>query len=530
MADSQSSEEGVKRITTESEETRPQRGSVIPFLSNNDHPTSAFVSQTRNTSRTMNIKPNERPELKKKPYPSSLPEKTLASVTQLMDLRKWRKLLRGFYGEVSYPIGTINLSVTIGKPGKLWTIQVEFAVIKSHSPYNGILGRIGLGSLGAVASTIHSMIKFPITNEIATMKTKKENLQECQRMEEAQGMAMKGRTNPRMQASESEGTTSKGKEGSRGQTNKTGESGGIIQPPPVLFEEGAQGDKKVRERTNSLRSRPKVSLRRRSGLIKMLRKHADAFAWTLADMTGIPRFIAEHELKTHHHIEPRVQKKRSIASNRRKVVKDKVTDWLKAEIVRKESKQIKKTKVVVNMPSPSNLKQMKPLSRKLAALNIFLSKAAKRALTYLDTLKKCTNKKDFHWTTEAEEAFQAMKKLIAELPTLTAPKKEEELMVYLSAANEAVSSVLLVERDGRQTSIHYVSRMLQGVKLIYPPMEMLALALVHEALGRLAKWRVELEAYDIKYALRGTIKGQVLVDFLEDTMTEDSPTQVRMIL
>ncbi|GJX15426.1 reverse transcriptase domain-containing protein [Tanacetum coccineum] len=50
-----------------------------------------------------------------------------------------------------------------------------------------------------------------------------------------------------------------------------------------------------------------------------------------------------------------------------------------------------------------------------------------------------------------------MKKLIAELPALTAPKKEEELMVYLSAANEAVISVLLVEIHGRQASIHYVS-------------------------------------------------------------------------
>ncbi|GKC22546.1 reverse transcriptase domain-containing protein, partial [Tanacetum coccineum] len=127
---------------------------------------------------------------------------------------------------------------------------------------------------------------------------------------------------------------------------------------------------------------------------------------------------------------------------------------------------------------------MQRLSGKLVALNRFLSKVAERALPCLDTLKKCTNKKDFHWTTEAEEAFQAMKKLLAELPTLTAPKKEEELMVYLSAANEV------------------------------------------EATGRLAKWGVELQAYGIKYAPRSTIKGQVLADFLANTMTEDIPTQL----
>ncbi|GJR09068.1 reverse transcriptase domain-containing protein [Tanacetum coccineum] len=46
-----------------------------------------------------------------------------------------------------------------------------------------------------------------------------------------------------------------------------------------------------------------------------------------------------------------------------------------------------------------------------------------------------------------------------------------------------------------------------------------------EATRRLAKWGVELEAYDIKYAPRSAIKGQVLADFLADTMTEDNPTQ-----
>nr|GEV25363.1 reverse transcriptase domain-containing protein [Tanacetum cinerariifolium] len=57
---------------------------------------------------------------------------------------------------------------------------------------------------------------------------------------------------------------------------------------------------------------------------------------------------------------------------------------------------LKKEKVVVNMPSPSNLKQMQRLSGKLAALYKILSKATKRALQCLDTLRKYTNKKDFY--------------------------------------------------------------------------------------------------------------------------------------
>ncbi|GJZ89691.1 reverse transcriptase domain-containing protein [Tanacetum coccineum] len=59
--------------------------------------------------------------------------------------------------------------------------------------------------------------------------------------------------------------------------------------------------------------------------------------------------------------------------------------------------------------------------------------------------------------------------------------KDEELMVYLSAANEAVSAVLLVERNERQIPIHYISRALQGAEINYLRMEKLALALVHNA-------------------------------------------------
>ncbi|GKB19150.1 reverse transcriptase domain-containing protein [Tanacetum coccineum] len=94
-------------------------------------------------------------------------------------LKESRTPLVGFFGEVSYPIGTINLSVTMGEPKRLRTIPMEFAIVKSHSPYNVILGRTGLRSLGVVASTIHSMIKFPTANGIATMTTKRETLQEC---------------------------------------------------------------------------------------------------------------------------------------------------------------------------------------------------------------------------------------------------------------------------------------------------------------------------------------------------------------
>nr|GEU95406.1 hypothetical protein [Tanacetum cinerariifolium] len=427
----------------------------------------------------------------------------------------------------------------------LQTIPMKFAVVKSHSPYNVILGQTGLRSLGVVASTIHSMIKFSTTNGIAIVTTKKETLHECWRMKEAQGPTRE--EGVIFLTPDSEGTVSMGRKENQRQTNKKGDPEGTTQLPPSPPRKDTKTYEKIKENDGHpkgpLENKPlekvvihddypdqtitiggNLSAEYRSKIIKILHKHADAFAWTPTDMTGILRSIAKHELKTYPNIEPRVQRKQSIAMTEERATYQRLVDTIfegqmvsnleayvndmviKSKTEPKMIKDIKETlftlkkvnmkldpkkcsfrieegkflgyivtfegiranpkkeKPIVNMPSPTNLKQMQRLSGKLDSLNRFLSKAAKKALPCLDTLKRCTNKKDFHWKTEAEEAFQEMKKLIAKLPTLTTPNKEKELMVYLSAASEVVKAVLLVERQRKQASIHYVSRTLRRWK------------------------------------------------------------------
>ncbi|GJT65897.1 reverse transcriptase domain-containing protein [Tanacetum coccineum] len=121
-----------------------------------------------------------------------------------------------------------------------------------------------------------------------------------------------------------------------------------------------------------------------------------------------------------------------------------------------------KVEAVLSLPSSKCLKDVQRLNGKLASLNRFLSKSAEKSLPFFKTLKKCTKKSDFQWTAEAETAFKQMKKLIAELPMLTAPKEKEELLIYLAAAREAISSVLMTERDGKQVPIYFGSRALKA--------------------------------------------------------------------
>ncbi|GKE16428.1 reverse transcriptase domain-containing protein [Tanacetum coccineum] len=110
-------------------------------------------------------------------------------------------------------------------------------------------------------------------------------------------------------------------------------------------------------------------------------------------------------------------------------------------------------------------------------------------------------------------AFKQMKKSIAELLMLTAPKEKEELFIYLVAAKEAISAVLMTERDEKQMPIYFVSRALQGLKINYTPMEKLILALV-SASKRLKRPRT-------------SVKGQILADFIVEH-PEDDPQDTPM--
>ncbi|GKA12511.1 reverse transcriptase domain-containing protein [Tanacetum coccineum] len=167
-----------------------------------------------------------------------------------------------------------------------------------------------------------------------------------------------------------------------------------------------------------------------------------------------------------------------------------------------------KVDVVLSLPSPKCLKDVQKLNGKFASLNRFLAKSAEKSLSFFKTLKKCTRKNDFHWTTEAEEAFKQIKQLIAELPMLVAPMEKEELIVNLAATKETVSAVLMTEREAKQMPKYFVSRALKGPEVNYTSMEKLVLALVH--------------ASKVLKRPRVSVKGQILAYFIVERPKEES--------
>nr|GEV52360.1 hypothetical protein [Tanacetum cinerariifolium] len=549
-------------------------------------------------------------------------------------LRESRIPLVGFSREVSYPMGVIDLEVTVGECRKTQTVIMEFAVVKIPSSYNALLGRTRMRSLGAVASTTHSMMKFPTSNGISTIST----IRDSKRVQQLN----KGR-----------------------------------KPSKAGVEEKIVVNDNYQEQLITIGGGG-LSAECIHALMHTLRKNVDIFAWTSTDMTdrrkvvtdevsewlkaGIvrrvryPTWVANpvlvkkvdgswrmyidfkdlnkaypkdlyplqkidwkiewlDEEKTTFYTEERVfcytkmpfglknagaTYQRLVDSTFKEQIRVNLEAYVDDMVIKSRTEQDilkgieqtfstlrrinmklnpkkcsfgmeerkflgyivtskgiranpEKEKAIMEMPSPKTHKQMQSLSGKLEALNRFLSKSAERSLPFLDTLKKCTNKKVFRWTEADKAAFLEMKKLVSKLPTLTTPKKGETLMMHLAASNEAVSAVLLTERDGRQMPIHYVSRSLQGAKTNYSSMEKLALALVHAArrlrryfqvhpikvitdspIGqvlnnsgasrRLVKWAVELGAYGIMYVSKVAIKGQVLAEFLANTPIEINVT------
>ncbi|GJR03238.1 reverse transcriptase domain-containing protein [Tanacetum coccineum] len=80
-------------------------------------------------------------------------------------------LLTGFSGETIWPLGQLRLLVTIGDAYHFTKEWMNFMIVRSLSPYNGIIGRLGIREIQAVPSTAHGMLKFPANGGIVTIRS-----------------------------------------------------------------------------------------------------------------------------------------------------------------------------------------------------------------------------------------------------------------------------------------------------------------------------------------------------------------------
>ena len=88
-----------------------------------------------------------------------------------------------------------------------------------------------------------------------------------------------------------------------------------------------------------------------------------------------------------------------------------------------------KIQTILNMEPPKNIREVQSLTRRVAALNRFVSKATDKCLPFFKVLRKA-----FEWTDECQKAFQDLKDYLTTAPLLSPSVHGEELYLYLAVS------------------------------------------------------------------------------------------------
>nr|XP_009783541.1 PREDICTED: uncharacterized protein LOC104232130 [Nicotiana sylvestris] len=105
---------------------------------------------------------------------------------------------------------------------------------------------------------------------------------------------------------------------------------------------------------------------------------------------------------------------------------------------------LNKIKMIEDIAVVENIKAVQRLIGRIAALGRFISRSSDRSHRFFSLLKK---KNNFAWTQECQQALEELKRYLSILPLLHTPKADEQLCLYLSVSEVAVSCVLVREEQ-----------------------------------------------------------------------------------
>ncbi|GKA64914.1 hypothetical protein Tco_0764621 [Tanacetum coccineum] len=154
---------------------------------------------------------------------------------------------------------------------------MNFVVVRSASPYNGIIRRPGFRKLQALPSTAHGRLKIPVEGGVITLKSNRLVLLEC---------PMVSRTE------------------------------GTLPVTKLIVEEIIKVAINLEYPKQIVMIGFTLTKEGRNKLCRLLQRNLDIFAWKPADMTGVPRHITEHRLNIRKGCSLVRQKKRGQAADR----------------------------------------------------------------------------------------------------------------------------------------------------------------------------------------------------------------------
>nr|GEY04545.1 hypothetical protein [Tanacetum cinerariifolium] len=329
--------------------------------------------------------------------------------------------------------------------------------VRSLSPYNVIFGRTCLRSLRAVSSTIHSMVKFPTPRGIATLVTRPAINFECRSLERKQ----------RVEQEDNQNANQEKKAPKRVDLIEQT----LVNPADTKKDHRVQLECQTFDRTCRVKKKG-------SGI----RQNPDTYkgyhqVQMAPDDEEKTAFYRNEGTYCYTKMPFGLKNARATYQRLKALIEDIAETF---DNLRRINMKLNPKKCLFGVEEEKFLGNAEPKWKAIGIKKIIVP-VCRKSLPFFETLKDITkeNKDEYRWTKSAEKAFQEMKKVIVELPFLTTPIKEETLYVYVVAATEAVSTVLLAERKGKQCPIRYVNRTLNEAKRNYAPLEKLAMLLLH---------------------------------------------------
>nr|GEU37723.1 ribonuclease H-like domain-containing protein [Tanacetum cinerariifolium] len=201
--------------------------------------------------------------------------------------------LIGFSGEIIWPLGQLSLLMKIGDEEHSTSAWMNFVVVRSLSPFNGIIGRSRVRKIQAVSSTAHGTLNFLVTGGVLTLRSSKIIPIKCPGQPPATHQAIEEIIKVAINPDYPEQT---------------------IMVRSTFTEEGL------------------------NKLCDLLQRNINLFAWKPANMTGVQRHVAEHRLNIREGCPSVRQKRRSQVADRNQAIQKEVDKLVNPRPKRSKSK------------------------------------------------------------------------------------------------------------------------------------------------------------------------------------------------
>ncbi|GJR65370.1 hypothetical protein Tco_0011435 [Tanacetum coccineum] len=253
----------------------------------------------------------------------------------------------------------------------------------------------------------------------------------------------------------------------------------------------------------------------------LLKKSMDVFALEPTDMTGIPRRIIKHSLNVNPSVEPVAQKRKVLSSDRTYVVSKEVEEWVNVGIIGRNLEAYVDDMVIKSNDEKVLIEDIAETFDNLQRINLKLNP------------KKCLfGVEEGKFLGDAELKWKAgcIKKIL--VPHGKGVPRDEKGHSRAAIANHPNKGGNAIHirgcgNGGRKCRIASRKKgetmRLQRYFEAHPIKVITDQPLKHilnkaQASGKLAKYSVELGAYNIAYEPRNAMKGQVLADFLSEAL------------